>query len=219
MIAWTQHFVPTSSLIHDVVHGRGSMNTPWDLLRSRNLSPEQERRLAEGILDKWVAEDRLRVSSREWLENTIRRGVLPEDLMQRFCQEAFQVWIEAPGEARVGEPFRVSLGSRFRRRGPLRHELYAYLGGVQFGQPPKIVGRQNRIFSCFFMKYDEGQPVSAQITAREPGPLELELHVWFVIDLQRRKSVTWKADGSPVIPSTAKWSEHRIATHTVAVRE
>jgi hypothetical protein len=79
-------FVPTAVLI-DRVGADGFARGAWDELRYRRLSTEQAIRLAERLLDKRRRGNTLRYEDRVWLATTVKAGVLPADLQQRYYQE------------------------------------------------------------------------------------------------------------------------------------
>jgi hypothetical protein len=79
-------FVPTAVLI-DRVGADGFAQAAWDELRYRRLSTEQAIRLAERLLDKRRRGDPLRREDRVWLAATVKAGVLPANLQQRYYEE------------------------------------------------------------------------------------------------------------------------------------
>lgn len=222
--------MPTSALINDIVNSRSFTRDQWAELKSRTLTPAQEQRLAEGLLDRRARTGHLSGDDHTWLEQALATGRLPENLRQRYYDEMFTAWLDAPSQVRRGHPFHVALGSDARNaHSPLGAEALVFFSGFFIGDDPTPQGRRVQPglaalldTTPFGMQPEDAarlpeeqrQPAHpeyiplAQLAAPHAGPLRVRMLLWFVVAPAGTQSlrIQWQEDHTPVMPLNVVYS-------------
>jgi len=237
LVPLTQHkfdpllgLMPTNALISDIVNSRSFTREQWTELKSRTLTPTQELRLAEGLLDRRVRTGHLSGDDHTWLEQALAAGRLPESIRQRYYDEMFVAWLDAPSQVRRGQPFHVALGSDARNAdSPLGAEALVFFSGFFIGDDatPQARRVQPGLASLldttpFGMQPEEAarlpeerrQPAHpeyiplAQLAAQHAGPLRVRMLLWFVVAPAGTQSlrIQWQDDLTPVMPPNVVYS-------------
>lgn len=79
--------LPTSSLIEEAASGFMTRDEAWGLLMSRQLTAQQETRLARRLLDVRLDRGYLTTVPDTWLQERINAEALPPDLASRYVDE------------------------------------------------------------------------------------------------------------------------------------
>lgn len=205
--------VPTKYLIERVVGG--DWTGAWAELMSRTLTPEQERALAEGLLDARLAHGRLDRTAEGWLSGLLAAGSLDEELSGRYYREMVVLLLRS----RKDEGFVVAEAVAANRSAPFgTTEARIVFGG--FAVDGELVDgtRMERFASVY--RFD---PWSV---ARKPGEslpsvlvrpqrdrrvvVTAEVWVCYGTPNQLDWGDAWIKPGVPAIPPGLPFVEHSI---------
>ena len=221
-VGWTLRVLPTSALIYDATTSDGFTRAEWKEIQRRQLTPEQQRQLAVGLLDKRLRDEYLDNTECGWLWTMVSTSALPDDLIERYCRETLEVWINTPATATVGKPFNVSLGSIFRRNNsPAGFDEVVYFGGFFVGDDPIPRARQKDNNYCGLLDGLE-YIIHTQITPSRANPLRIRAVFYFAVGtkLGRDKtSIQWHDDETATLPPVAIWSRRIEIEQTITVNE
>jgi len=216
-MAWILRALPTGALIRDTTSSGSFTNTEWTEIRRRQLTSEQRRQLALGLLEKRLrSEYGLNTTEGGWLWTQVSTGALPDDLVRRYYHEMLDLWIDAPARAALRKPLVVSLGSTFRYSGlPVGINEIVYFGGFFVGDDTTPVAREDRAHYAGLL--DERRwGIEARITPAATGPLRVRAVLYFVVRPPLRTGqppAQWHDDKTATWPPGAVWS-HRFELET-----
>jgi hypothetical protein len=83
--------MPTGFLVEQAAATGRLSSGAWVELQTRSLTPEQLRRLDEGLLDARMARDRLDRSANAWLEGRVAGSLMSPELTERFYDEMVEL--------------------------------------------------------------------------------------------------------------------------------
>lgn len=209
---------PTSRLIVETSAKRGFNVDEWAALQTRTLTVEQKVALTDGLLTKRAERNGLVMDDATWIEDSLTREWLPDDLRERYYRETVAATLDGPQRERVGRSFDVTL--RVIDRNSFINDPVAsvVLGGWVIGDDPSSRSRANSATPSVTLAAD--RPPILTMTATEPGPLRISCTYWLV--LQRAGdnahfAVRWRADDTPELPDSALWIEQHTVDMTVQV--
>jgi hypothetical protein len=227
--------LPTPALIAEVSGApRGFTMDEWAALSKRTLTPEQERTLAEGVLNLRLRRGFAATEAEAWLSKAAASGVLPAELRDRSYRELVDLWIDAPARARVGQPVSIGLGNTERGAYSLPRGAphpYVLFGGFEVPghagtapdpqpSPAESTGRRSRHLGTTTPTGHDGPQTAFTPTA--PGPQEVYADLWLVILPPGAlalpgQTIRWTATGEPILPPGTLWSEHRRVEATIQI--
>lgn len=214
----TIRFAPTTLLITRIGDPQNFFpDQDLKALSSRSLSQRQVRTLAEALLRKRPIRTILARSEDAWFESGIASGSLPQDLIDRYQREMAEFWIVAPSQARAGGSITVGLGVADHSQIAGARAAAVIVGGYWFDDSPTRVGRsavsvpalttgaEHRAFGA---TQRAQHPFEATLSTPAPGTHTLHLELWLLITPRpQSQPIAWAADGSPIPPPGALWSE------------
>lgn len=228
---WTPRVLPVGSLIREIVEApRGFVSDEWAALSRRSLSDEQRARLAAGLLEKRLRKGHLSDDGEAWFAGEIAAQRLAPDMAERFYSEMFDMWIDAPAAARVGDTINIGIGVEDRAA---RTKWYVCVEGYYIDDETTPRARQQRTISGLMLGKSRrrgdrkegcaGGDYSPEtyVTPEEPGSIRVRLVVWVVAGTRMGifRRTNWLEDGEPEIPENAPWSRKIEITHTIKVIE
>ncbi len=212
--------LPTSTLIGSATTSQGFTTAEWSELGGRQLTPEQRRRLAIGLLDKRLRDDYLDSREGTWLWTQVSGGALTTDLTERYFRDMLDVWIDAPAMASVGAPFEVSLGSRFRHSNPPTGiDEIVYFGGFFVGDDKTALARRHRASYAGLLD-DDSYRICTSVMPDQAGPLQIRAVLYFAVGPSlawAKPPARWGEDETAALPPAATWSRRIEVVQTVEV--
>ena len=225
--------LPTGTLIDAATTGWPTFaQDEMKVLASRQLSAEEEARLARGLLDQRMEHETLAAPTLLWLEPKVLGATLPSDVCERYFAEMVEVWIDGPDTVTAGEHFTLLIASRHRHDhvgSTLKAEIYfagvSTDGGATFTDRAAMRDSSMGFGSVWWCRDTlmaiSGAPSPApQIVLSEPGEHEVTIRFWLAAvparDYTRR--ITWGADGTPELPAGVAWAKRIDVTATIEAR-
>lgn len=239
VMAWYVPYLPTSSLIAEVSGApRGFTMDEWAELSTRALTPPQQARLAEGLIDLRKRRGFLDPTAGPWLEKYAVSGGMPGAILERYYAEWVDLWLVAPESARAGE--RITVGVSAHCRGSTSSpttgtglDARVILAGISLGDAPVAEGRSSAAIHALAIQPREvynlfaragGRPQAlgresptTTVLLETPGTAILRASVWVVVGPSDIDPVLWSEDGSPALPADTVWSRRVELERTVRV--
>lgn len=219
--------VPTSLLIAQASGQDVWSGQDWAELASRQLSPEQEQTLAEGLLDRRWKTGRLDPAPAVWLERQLIGGTMDDATRSRFFEEMVVLHLRGPKEARVGEPVRIEALADDRSTPFAGIGSRVYFAGFDVDGKPVADSRLPRKTSVY--DFDEwtvrrkpGEELPHVVLRPErAGVVKVEMEAWIVYGPEALLGwgSAWNDDGTPAVPAGVLWVEHVQRTQEIQVRE
>lgn len=222
---WQLKMLPTGPLIQETVTSRSFTMAEWTELRTRTLSPDQQRRLATGLLDKRLRTAWFTPDEDNWFAAQLAADALPDNLKMRYYREMLYIELIAPAQAKIDET--VALDAKFTYRGATSNNptAEAYIAGYYIGDDPAPLARQSVGAAGIMLDKSRSggrkRAVSSEFTPTAAGVVPVKLKVWvmYIPMGQGNQAITWQTDGTPVIPAAAVWHELRAFERTIEIIE
>ncbi|GMU82108.1 MAG: hypothetical protein AMXMBFR47_19790 [Planctomycetota bacterium] len=215
---WLSRRLPTSVLIEQAITTKSFDRSEWSALSLRLLTPEQERRLAGGLLDAARQRGHLSHGASAWFTTMLAGGRLPSDLRDRYYREMLRVEIDAPAEVIVGERFEIELRSSFRSdSGPSTADEVVYFDGFYLRDradpiAPNADGNYAILFS-------DTEAPRAMIHADTSGTLHIRAVLWLAVGPDAMQVGQWQPGHPPVFPpGKVDWLQRIEVERAITVR-
>ena len=199
------------------------VNGEWTELNRRSLSTDQERRLAEALLDRRLAGHFgwLKPDPSSWLRARLGTKTLPRDTVDRYYREGILLRVRGPHIVNTGDSITLRFTPSCQQ---FAFDPYGcpdrvlFFAGYRLGTSSKLTGRLDQAVSVSISRIDSSDP-EIHFTAGQPGILEVHLEGWHIVGppQELNKPITWRTDGTPVIPAAAVWSERFEIKHVMRV--
>ncbi|MFM9995385.1 MAG: hypothetical protein ACKVU4_06240 [Phycisphaerales bacterium] len=243
MMGWYTPYLPTGSLIREVTGApRGFTRDEWAELNTRTLTPDDEVRLARGLIELRARQHYMDPAAETWLDAYAKSGGMPADLLERFCAEWLDLWLVAPARVRVGESVTIGLAGDYRGNigaagGGAALVARIVFEGFRVGDDPEPQARavtsihgmrlmsteilNDRMRGSTRSRPDALGDRSPQLTVTPnvQGTLRIRAAVWIIVNPQASglNPVVWNDDGTPVLPADAVWTKRVELERTIEV--
>jgi len=217
--------VPTRVLIAQV--GSGATYSPdvWNELSSRSLTPEQEQRLADALLDRRLHVGSLDLASNAWLEQRVAKGQIRVESIERYFREMVELDLRGAAKARVGETIRIEALVENRTTPWSGVGVRIFFAGFSVdGEPVPGTRMEQRasvyVFDEWSVKRKPGAELPAvEVQATRPGVIAVEAEAWLIFAPEAALGWgrAWDEDGRPIIPPGVLWTEPVKLRHEIVV--
>jgi hypothetical protein len=198
----------------------------FDALMTTTVTPEEQEKLLAAMIANRVGFDPgASYEQSSWLAAMIEQGHLSTEELDRLFAEFAACSIDAPEQARVGEPTLLTLSAAYARA-PTR-PYYSFSGFEIDGETIRDANAA-RMYSRTFIvngaqqEYIDKGYVPAHIwTPTEPGVHTIRARVVFAMGTGFRSNatMTWSDQNMPEFPATPMWYRVVDLEHTIEVRE
>jgi hypothetical protein len=219
---WQTRLLPNGPLISQVISDRGFTVDEWKELRTRTLTPAQEKRLTIGLLDKRINRAWLTLDDDNWLVAQIVAGKMPAELRDRYYREMLDLELIAPASAKVGQEITLAVKGKSRGAPSTNPAAALYMGGYYINDRAEPISRLPNPIGGILLDPDKSRRsangMNAVIVPDAPGLWRVRVEVWIVaLPFSLGPPIQWQADNSPVIPPNAAWHEKRVIEHVIQV--